>query len=151
MLTVTGTALAIDFNGNPPPDNSITAGTFTLTAMINSSGVLTSGSLSITGTIPSLGSGSPLLPANLTALGFSDWPVTQIFEFIGTTTGGSQAAGMGSQIGTILNLGSGFNGSFASNFANSGFGNADTFRIPAPGAGLVLGAAGLIGLSRRRR
>jgi len=151
VLTVTGTALSIDFNGTPPPDNNITSGTFTLTATINSSGMLTSGSLSIAGTIPALGAASPLLTANLTAFGFSDSPVTQIFEFTGTTTGGSQAAGMGSQVGTILNLGGGFSGSFASNFANGGFGSADTFRIPTPGASLLLGAASLIGLSRRRR
>lgn len=151
VLTVTGTALSIDFNGTPPPDNTITSGTFTLTATINSSGMLTSGSLIIAGTIPALGAASPLLTANLTAFGFSDSPVTQVFEFTGTTTGGSQAAGMGSQVGTILNLGGGFGGSFANNFANSGFGNADTFRIPAPGAGMLISAAGLIGLSRRRR
>lgn len=150
-LTVTGTALTIDFNGAPPPDNGITGGSFSLIANIDGSGNLISGTLTIAGTIPALGAGSPLLTANLTAFGFSSSPLTQIFEFRATTTGGSQAAGFGSQVGTILNLGGGFTGSFASNFSGSGFGNADTGRIPAPGSALLLGSVGALGLRRRRR
>lgn len=154
VLTVTGSALTIDLDGIAPPDHPITGGTFALTANINSAGVLTSGSLTISGSISALGAVTPLLTANITAFGFSNSPVTQIFEFTGPVTGGSLASGpngFGSTVGTILSLGGGFNGSFASNFSNSGFGAADTARIPAPAAGTLALMTGVLALGRRRR
>ncbi|MCC6320758.1 MAG: hypothetical protein IT438_04900 [Phycisphaerales bacterium] len=152
VLQATGTAIAIDFDGVNPPDHAITAGTFTLTASVNSAGSLVGGTLTIGGTIPALGAGAPLLTANLTSFGFSSSPLTQIFEFTGSVTGGSQAAAFGPSMGTILFLGGGFNGTFNSNFNNGNFfgqAAADTARIPAPGAGAA--AIGLLGLAARRR
>lgn len=149
VLSVTGPALTIDFDGVSPPDHAITGGTFTLSAIINASGMLTSGTLTITGTVGAIGATSPLLTANLTGFGFSSSPVTQIFEFTGAVTGGSQAAGYGASVGTVLNTGGGFPGHFNSNFSKSGQGSADTARIPAPGTAAAL--AGLLGLAARRR
>lgn len=152
VFTATGTALTIEFDGIAPPDHAITGGTFMLTATIDSGGNLVSGSLTITGTVAALGAGSPLLTATLTDFGFSSAPLSQIFEFSGSVTGGSQAGAFGTQVGTVLGLGGGFAGNFNQNFSNSGFGSADTARIiPAPAAAGVLGLAGLVGLSRRRR
>ena len=152
VLQATGTALSLDFDGIAPPDHAISGGSFSLTANINASGSLVSGTLTIGGTVAALGAGSPLLTANLTQFGFSSSPLTQVFEFTATVTGGSQAAAFGTTIGTILNLGGGFGGSFNSNFTNANFFGqavADTARIPVPGTGVA--AAGLALLARRGR
>ena len=150
-LTVTGPALVIDLDGVSPPDYGITGGTYTLIAMIDGTGHLSSGTLTITGSIAGLGASSPLLTASLTAFGFSSAPVTQVFEFTAATTGGSLQSYFGGQVGTVIGLGGGFNGSFASNFAGTAFGSADTARIPAPGVGALAAAAGLAATRRRRR
>lgn len=147
-LTASGVALTLDFDGIAPPDHPITSGTFNLSAVINGSGVMSSGQLTIGGSVGAIGASSPLLTLNLTQFGFSNSPVTQVFEFIGTPTGGSLSGQFGSSVGVILSLGGGFNGSFASNFQSTGFGVADTARIPAPAAG---GLALMAGVAMRRR
>lgn len=151
ILNITGPALVIDFDGISPPDFGITGGTYTLIATIDGTGHMSSGTLTITGSISGLGATSPLLTANLGAFGFSSAPVTQVFEFTGTTTGGSLASSFGPSIGSIVGLGNGFAGSFASSFANTAFGSADTARIPAPGVGATALLAAVVGFGRRRR
>ncbi len=151
-LTATGTAAAIDFDGIAPPDFNIVGGTFSLSAVIDASGNMSSGTLTIGGSVGALGATSPLLIVDLDVFGFGTMPTTQIFEFLGTATGGSLASEFQPLVGTVLNMGSGFQGSFATNFSNSGFGTADTARVvPAPGAAALLAAAGLAGITRRRR
>ena len=153
VLTATGTALTLELIGTAPPDFNITSGVFTLNATISTTGAISAATLSITGTIPALtGATSPLLTANLTAFGFGSSPLTQIFEFTGPVTGGSQASRYGATTGVILSLGSGFAGNFTSNVSNGGLGAADTAPlIPAPGAGGLALAAGALALGRRRR
>jgi len=116
VLTATGAALTLDLDGLAPPDHGITNGIFTLNATLSTTGVISAATLTITGSIAALaGATSPLLTANLTAFGFSSAPLTQIFEFTGPVTGGSQASRYGASTGVILNLGGGFSGNFTSN------------------------------------
>jgi len=152
QLSVTGPALSLEVNGVGGPDYSISGGSLSILATIDGAGVLQpGGTLTIAGSIAALSAGSPLITASLTDFGFSGAPLTQIFEFRASVTGGSIGGMFGSQIGVILNLGGGFAGSFANNFANSGTGTADTASIPAPGALATLAGLGVLGARRRRR
>ena len=64
-FTASGFALELDDDGSVPAE-AITGGTFDLTAVIDGSGTLSSGSLSIGGTVASLGFNSgTLLTGNL--------------------------------------------------------------------------------------
>lgn len=133
---------------------NIANGLFNLVAEINSSGVLANnGTLSIAGTIASLGfnSGS-LLTGELTALGFeSGGPL----EFLFSVTGGDMAAifgGFGATRGVILEN-SNFS-SFANPFSSGPFQARADVGVPVPEpTGLLLLSSGLLGLLvlRRRR
>jgi hypothetical protein len=146
-LTANGFALAI--TTGPSTSQSITAGSFALTATVNDSGVASAGSLTIGGSFGS--NSSPLLTATLLDMG---WHASGLLDFYFSVTGGSLANSLwfgnpGSVIGVILSLGSNnFSGDWTVNFNNTGLGVADT-GIPAPGAALLLLAPFCHG--RRRR
>ena len=65
-------------------NETIVTGVFDLSASIDSSGLFTSGSLNISGTVPTLGFNSgTLLTGNLTAFGFSNFggdPLEFLFD-----------------------------------------------------------------------
>jgi len=149
-LMASGTANELDDDGSP---EAITAGSFDLTAMIDALGVMSSGTLSIGGTIASLGFNSgTLLTGTLTTFGFPEAggdPLGFLFD----VTGGDAASlyGSGAYPGGIILGSSGFTGSFTENFGRID-GVADVASVPIPAAVWLFGSAllGLVGLSRRR-
>jgi hypothetical protein len=97
-------------------------GRFEISAIISNSGDLVSGSLTITGELPSLGIGQGnLLVGNLSALGYGDAGGAVEFQF--DTSEGALFFQYGPAIKVILGQ-SGFNGSFAQNFNNGSIGVA---------------------------
>jgi hypothetical protein len=101
---------------------SIVNGRFEISATISNSGDVVSGTLTITGEIPSLGIGQGnLLVGNLSALGYGDAGGAVEFKF--DTNDGALFFQYGPAIKVILGQ-SGFNGSFAQNFSNGSIGVA---------------------------
>jgi hypothetical protein len=142
-LTATGTAANLDDDGTT---ESITGGSFTLTASIDASGALSSGTLSVGGTIASLGYNSgTLLTGDLTAFGFLDSGGDPL-EFLFEVTGGD-AAGLYPDTAGVILSNTGFDGDFTTNFQNNGDGSADIAPpVPLPAA-MWLFISGLLGLS----
>ena len=97
--------------------NDIPNGDFNITATIDGAGVVSSGSLSITGTVQNTIYSGVLLTGNVSAFGFRNTGGDP-FEFTFNITGGSLAPVFGAQVGLILEAHSTFNGSFAANFNN---------------------------------
>ena len=127
--------------------------TFSLTALIDNSGVLTpsGSSLTISGTIAALGYNSgTLLAADLTQFGFAT--VGDTLEFYASSTGGDLSTSYGAQVGIIVNS-SGYPGSWVSSFSNA-FGATVDVTTPAPAPAtlplLVLGIA-VVGVAGWRR
>lgn len=159
QFVASGFALTFNDDGNPPNQN-ISNGSFNITATVNGSGVATSGSIVIGGSVP--GFSNPLLTGSLVGMGFLNGG-GDIFDFLFTVTGGTLAnayyGGIGAVFGVILdaNFGpsGGFTGNWNSNFNNNGgnpgFGSgvSDSAPVPAPGALAVL--ALVVAKSRRRR
>lgn len=118
--------------GAPEP---IVGGTFDLDASIDGSGVLGSGTIAIGGTVPTLGFNSgTLLTGTLNDFGF---PTTgDPLEFLFSVTGGDAAGLYGpGLIGVIISNGSGFEGTFTSNFENTGGATSDVAPVvPLPGS-----------------
>lgn len=133
--------------------NPIAGGSFDLSASIDNTGVLSGGTLAIGGTIAGLGFNSgTLLTGNLTAFGF-DALGGDPLEFLFTATSGD-ALGLYSGLGGIILSGTGFGGSFNSDFASAAFSAmADVGVVPVPAAVWLFGSAllGLIGYNRRRK
>ncbi len=132
-LSASGFALNIDDDGIGPP-HAIVGGLFSLTAPIDGTGALgVGGTISITGTVPTLGMTSgTLLTGTITEFGFKPAGGDPL-EFRFDVTGGDVASVYGSARGGIILSASGFTGSFTSDFdnlsaaeANSGAGAADT-------------------------
>lgn len=151
-LVANGTALEID-NGGISPE-AILGGTFDLTSAIDAIGMLTGGSLSIGGTIPSLGFDSgTLLTGDLTAFGFRDAggdPLELVFDVTGGDAAGLYAAGPG----VVILTNTGFDGSFDADFDNGGqgVGVANVGVVPLPGTMcLALFGVGMIAAVKRRR
>jgi hypothetical protein len=138
ILTVSGTAMALDDDGSIPAQD-ITDGTFGLSATIDETGALSAGTLTIGGTVgaPLNFNSGTILTGDLTDFGFSLSASGNPFEFLFNVTGGDAAnlfGGTGAQGGIILTLGSGvseFSGSFESNFSNPNSA-ADTASLTAP-------------------
>ena len=126
---------------------------FTLNASIDNSGVLESGTLTITGYILDLVDPlANLITVNLTSFGVHGTGSGTVFEFIGTTTGGALSTAFDSEVGVILNPGSTtYDGFFTSDFTGS-TGTVDTFLIPEPASVmLLLGCMSAVASRRRRR
>ena len=150
LFTASGFALELDDDGVGAPE-AIAGGTFDITATIDGSGNATAGSLTIGGTIASLGFNSgTLLTGTVSAFGFTAIGGDPL-EFIFTVTGGDAASLYGTDAGVILSD-AGFTGSFASNFDNGGIGAGVSDTIPVPVAvpepdALWLFGLGLLGLT----
>ena len=150
-FTASGFALELDDDGSVPAE-AITNGTFNLNASIDASGSLSSGSLSIGGTVASLGfTSGTLLTGNLTAFGFPDSGGDPL-EFLFSVTGGDATGLYGSIGGIILSGGTGFTGDFNTDFTGNGSAVADVAPVPLPAAVWLFGAGllGLVGLGRNR-
>jgi len=160
-LTASGFALELDDDGSVPAE-PIAGGIFYLTATIDNAGNLVGGTGTITigGTVASLGFNSgTLLTGTLTAFGFPN-AGSDPFEFLFDVTGGDAAAlyGGGSVPGGVILSGTGFGGDFTSDFDNlnigpgTGIAVANVGTVPIPAALWLFGSGllGLTGLARRR-
>ncbi len=157
ILTADGTAASFDDDGVGPQE-SISLGIYHIEATIDDLGIVSAGLLEITGTLASLSSPTGiLLTGNLIDLGFNPVPDSTL-EFLCDVTGGDLAPFFGSMVVSKLS-GSGFGGSFASDFTNelfpgAGFGfgvNNLNSVVPEPGTFLLLlgGIGVLFGLRKR--
>jgi len=127
---------ALTYDDGSGPVNILSTPAWTLSATIDSSGVLSGGTLSI----------GTLLSGNLTDVGFVSSSAGAL-EFLFDVTGGSYASAYGSTGGVILGAPNGWTGSWASSFDNVGGltgyglgeGVADTFSVvPEPSTALLL-------------
>ena len=148
-FVATGFARELDDDGSVPAE-AIADGTFDLTATIDASGTLSSGSLSIGGTVASLGFNSgTLLTGDLTAFG-------DPLEFLFDVTGGDAAGlygGVGAVGGVIMIMDfTGFTGDFGVDFTGDGTAVANVAPIPLPAAVWLFGTGllALVGVGRRR-
>lgn len=158
-FSATGFAMTLDLDGLAPPDHNITNGTFALNASISAAEVLSpGGTLTIGGSVPALGVGSPLLQASISSFGFQDLGGNEKLEFILSVTGGSLATpayygNVGSTFGIIMTTGGNFRGgtwgSFNTNFAGTVSSDASPL-VPEP-ATMVLAGLGFVTLLRRNR
>lgn len=158
-FSASGFALELDDDGIGLPE-AIAGGTFNLSANINASGVLSGGSLTIGGTVASLGFNSgTLLTGDLTAFGFPGAGGDPL-EFLFDITGGDAAGLYGSLPGGIILSDAGFTGDFTNDFDNliggvtgTGIGVSDVAPVPLPAAVWLFGSGllGLAGIGRRRQ
>jgi len=140
-------------------------GTFSLSATVNNSGSLVSGTVAIgcaAGVYDpnyeaQLDGPGILLEGNLTAFGYRDGSDYSRFDFEFTVTGGELAndyGGIGATAGTALDTADlSFPGSFTGNFNSNGQGDADTLMMvpePEPQILVILSLLGLCGVARRR-
>jgi hypothetical protein len=154
-------------------ENSLTMGTFLISATVDNAGVASSGSLTIGGEVLGYGSTGPLLTGNNLSFFNSFFTGTQnpssdvsIYEFLFDVSGGEMAGlfgGSGAKVGVILSwvstAGDVAQNQFTANFDNlnghtfgEGWGTAmsDVAQpIPEP-ATLLLGIGGLF-LSKRKK
>jgi PEP-CTERM motif len=158
LLTVAGTATAIDYDQTAPPDAAVSSGgvgkpaSFAISVHVSGAGALvgpaTSTDLKIMGLIAGGPHPSPvygtLLSGQAIKFGYANNLPNRLFEFVFLVTGGSQQAQFGPTVGVIFDSVSGFHGSFATNFTTSVSGNGDTFAVPEP-ASILLIAIGFIG------
>jgi hypothetical protein len=131
---------------------------FNLTAMIDESGTLSGGSVTVTGEISSRGFNSgTLLTGELTAFGAQAGSLGDDFEFLFTVTGGDaellyEAAGYAGAV--LLSAPTSFVGSFAGDFSGLGYGSANVLAaVPEPLSAVVwsvLGACVAVAWWRRR-
>jgi hypothetical protein len=139
-LTADGFASTIDLGGGQQP---ITSGTFDLDAEIDGLGGLVSGTISIGGTVASLGFNSGTLLTD---------GAGETFEFLFDVTGGDAAGDYGSEGGILLS-GTGFGGSFGSDFGDTNAVSDTAPPVPEPGLAVLLVPVmiGLFKLSGERR
>lgn len=127
-------------------DGGFNPGSCTLTAQIDGSGNLLSGTISISGAVVDqdfneLIPFGVLLQGTLTQFGFLDGGAQpDKFDFLFDVTGGSLAGDYGSVAGTILGMQSTSFVNFSGNFSNSGIGVADTrmMVVPEPSTWLLV-------------
>jgi hypothetical protein len=155
LLSIGGTATAIDYDKTAPPDAAVSSGgvgkpaSFAINMHVDSLGALlgpgTSTDLDIMGLIAGGPHPSPvygtLLSGKVLEFGYANTSPNRLFEFVFQVTGGSQQAEFGPTVGLIFDSISGFHGTFASNFSTSISGNGDTFGVPEPNS-IVLFAIG---------
>jgi hypothetical protein len=154
ILTASGFANRLTPPGSP--SGNIAGGFFDINASINENAMTANGSLTIGGTIVSLGFNSgTLLTGSLADFGAG---ANDPLEFLFNITGGDAAGLFGPQAGVILSQ-SGYSGSFAANFSSGAFlGLSDTFSasvnpVPVPAAIWLFGTAliGLVGFGKRMK
>ena len=158
VFDATGWAFTFDDDGSTPAEN-IANGSFNLNATIDATGLLGSGTLTIGGTIASLGYNSGnLLTGSLTGLGFiaaGGDPLEFVFDV--EITGGDLASYYAGKTGGVILGGTSFPGSFANDFDNNsgmpGCGQAvsDTGVVVPEPATISLLIIGLVGAKLRRR
>lgn len=159
-FTASMSALNLDFDGIAPPDHNILGGFYSLTAIVDAVGNA-SGSISITGTVPTAGMNSgTLLTGTIDAWGYVDGG-GEIFEFIFAVTGGDllpyYPTGLsGPRGGTIIaTTDTGFTGDLGLNFSSFSYtAVSDTFPIPEPASiasMLIGGGLFVVGCVWRRR
>jgi hypothetical protein len=148
-FTVSGVVLQLKDERMVDTHHAIVAGVLSISAVIDNSGVLQSGSVTVSGTIPTLGfSSGTLLTGDLWAFGHDD--ASYPLEFWFSITGGDAAGIYGSQFGTpggIVIFDSGFSGSFATDFSSIA---AAVHVIPEPSATLLF-FVGLLAVSHPLR
>ena len=157
-FSASGFALELDDDGSVPAE-AISGGTFDLSAIIDDAGALVGGSLTIGGTVASLGFNSgTLLTGTLTAFGFPDAGGDPL-EFLFDVTGGDLAPLYGSLPGGVILSFTDFTGDFTADFDNlingdpgTGSAVANVAPVPVPAAVWLFGSGllGLAGLGRRR-
>jgi hypothetical protein len=167
VLSISGSAIAIDYDQTAPPDAAISSGgpgnpaSFMISVLVSNAGALLGPSnptnLNILGRIPTGPHPSPaygpLLTGQVVAFGYENSAPSKFFEFIFHVTGGSQQAQFGPFVGVVFDSINGFNGSFASNFTTSINGNADSFAVPEPASAalLALGCCALLAAAARAK
>jgi hypothetical protein len=120
ILTVRGFAEHMSNSATDP--DTIVGGAFEIIANISNSGAITSGTLTVSGKVPSLNiDQGALLTADISALGYSDEGGPLELQF--NTNGGSLAHNFGPVINVILGQ-TGLTNGFAQNFSNSSMGVA---------------------------
>jgi hypothetical protein len=157
-FSANGFALELD-NDGVAPNETIIGGTFALGATIDDLGDLgPGGTLTIGGTIPTLGFNSgTLLTGDLTAFGF---PVGggNPLEFVFDVTGGDAAGLWGGFAGGVILGASGFTGDWTADWDNligglqgTGSAVADTGAIPEPATLtlMLMGGGALLGVRKR--
>jgi hypothetical protein len=152
ILTASGSAGALYMS--PTDIYDITSGAFDISMVLDTEGVPQSGSLTIRGSIDSLGIAGPiLLTGDIDQFGFGDELDPGPLEFIFNVTGGDLGdAPYFPVAAAVLLHDSGFEGSFENNFSNFWEGSSDTYAVPEPSLWillLTLTGSGLLA-SRRR-
>jgi hypothetical protein len=146
VLSIAGTATAIDYDQIAPPDAAVSSGgvgnpaSFLISVHVDSLGALlapaTATDLKIMGVIAGGPHPSPiygtLLSGQVIKFGYANNSPNRLFEFVFQVTGGNQMAQFGPTVGVIFDSITGFHGSFTSNFTTSVIGNGDTFGVPEP-------------------
>jgi hypothetical protein len=136
-LDITAAPLTMTLSAGSTPD-FVTGGTLTISANIDSGGIFTGGSITVTGVAASYG--SPLVTGTLTNYGIADLGATDRVEFTFTVTGGSLATdfgGAGAEGGVITTMeNSTYTGSFATNWScDVAKGNIGPTPLPPVGNG----------------
>jgi hypothetical protein len=115
--TLTARGFAVQVRNGAAEPAPILNGAFEITANIASSGKVTSGTLTITGEVPSMGiTQGTLLTGNIRELGFGETGGPMEFQF--DTNGGSLAFNFGPLLNVILSQ-SGFAGNFDRDFSSN--------------------------------
>ena len=161
-LQANGFAFTLDDDGSAPPEDIIN-GNSMVAATIDTTGSLIGGTVSIGGTVATLGMNSGvLLEGILSGFGFSDVIGVDTLEFLFDITAGDAAnlyGGVGTTVGIIMGS-TGFSGTFAQDFDNlmfsmpgTGAGYSDTCSLtPEPTSlALLLLALPAVRLRRRHR
>jgi hypothetical protein len=160
VFLASGMTLSLDLDGAAPPEFLGPlggVGSYSISAVIDSTGTASGGTLSVLGANPLGVPSGVLLTGPLSQVGF-DFAASNKFEFIFSVTGGDLAALFGPKAGVILIAGAStpaaasFGADFTTFYAPTvpmGPGTADTFAIPLPGAAWMGGGL-LVALSALR-
>jgi hypothetical protein len=161
LLSISGATSQVLLTGNTTATTIATPidGTWVININVNSSGVASGGSITITGAYPGPAQSTLLTSSNLQAFGFDFNPSAglKLEFFFGGQPGGSinsSSLAIGAIVADSSITATSFASSFTNDEFNLGFGlnsTADAFlQLPAPGASVLL-AGSMIGIARRRR